>query len=46
MQIIDCEIEKLKPYKNNPRYNKESIKLVAESIKQGTSSNPNSILAL
>lgn len=34
MQIIECDINKLKPYKNNPRYNKESIKLVAESIKQ------------
>lgn len=34
MQIVYYDIKKLKPYKNNPRYNKESIKLVAESIKQ------------
>lgn len=34
MQIIYYEVDKLKPYKNNPRFNKEAIKLVAESIKE------------
>lgn len=34
MQIIECEVEKLKLYKKNPRYNKNSITLVAESIKE------------
>lgn len=34
MEIIYYDIEKIKPYKNNPRINKESIKQVAESIKQ------------
>lgn len=34
MQVVYYDINKLKPYKNNPRHNKESIKLVAESIKQ------------
>lgn len=34
MEIEYVDIKKLKPYKNNPRNNKNSIKLVAESIKQ------------
>lgn len=34
MQIIYQDINNIKPYKNNPRFNKESAKLVAESIKQ------------
>jgi ParB/RepB/Spo0J family partition protein len=34
MQIIYYDIDKLKPYKHNPRNNVRSIKLVAESIKQ------------
>lgn len=34
MQVVYYDINKLKQYKNNPRHNKESIKLVAESIKQ------------
>lgn len=33
MQITYYDINELRPYKKNPRYNKESIKLVAESIK-------------
>jgi len=34
MQITYYDIDKLKPYKNNPRVNEQSIKTVAESIKQ------------
>lgn len=34
MQVVYYDVNKLKPYKNNPRINKDSIRLVAESIKQ------------
>lgn len=34
MQIEYIEIDKVKPYENNPRKNEEAIKYVAESIKQ------------
>ena len=34
MEIINKKIEELKPYKNNPRNNKEAIDYVANSIKE------------
>ena len=34
MEIINKKIEEIIPYKNNPRYNKNSIEEVAESIKE------------
>lgn len=34
MNIVNISIDKLKPYKNNPRKNDEAVKYVAESIKQ------------
>lgn len=34
MQIINKNINEIKPYENNPRKNDEAIKYVAESIKQ------------
>lgn len=34
MKIIDMSISELKPYDKNPRKNDESVKYVAESIKQ------------
>ena len=33
MQIVDIELEKLKPYENNPRLNAKAVDPVAESIK-------------
>ena len=33
MQIVDFELEKLKPYENNPRINAKAVDAVAESIK-------------
>ena len=34
MEIINKKINELKPYKNNPRNNKEAVKYVANSIKE------------
>lgn len=34
MEIINKKISELKPYKNNPRNNKEAVKYVANSIKE------------
>lgn len=34
MNIIDVELDKLKPYENNPRFNDEGVEKVANSIKQ------------
>lgn len=34
MNIIDVELDKLKPYENNPRFNDEAIEPVVNSIKQ------------
>ena len=34
MNIIDVELDKLKPYENNPRFNDEAIEPVVNSIKR------------
>ncbi len=34
MEIINIDINKLKPYKNNPRKNDEAVEYVANSIKE------------
>ena len=34
MEIVNKKIDEIIPYKNNPRYNKNSIEEVAESIKE------------
>lgn len=34
MEIINKKIEELKPYENNPRFNDEAVKYVANSIKE------------
>lgn len=34
MKIVEIELEKLKPYENNPRINDEAVPAVAESIKE------------
>lgn len=39
-QIIYLDINKLKPYENNPRYNEDAVEKVAESIKQYGFRNP------
>lgn len=33
MVIIETDIDRLKPYENNPRYNSQSVELVKNSIK-------------
>ena len=34
MEIVNKKIEELKPYENNPRFNDEAVKYVANSIKE------------
>lgn len=34
MKIENWELSKIKPYKNNPRINKDAVKIVARSIKE------------
>ena len=40
MNIIDVELDKLKPYENNPRFNDEGVEKVANSIKEFGFKNP------
>ena len=34
MELVTIRLEKLKPYKNNPRYNDDAVDAVEESIRQ------------
>lgn len=40
MNIIDVELDKLKPYENNPRFNDEGVEKVTNSIKEFGFKNP------
>lgn len=40
MQIIEMNLEELKPYENNPRVNDRAVEVVAESIKEFGFKNP------
>ena len=34
MEIINVDLDKIKPYENNPRFNEDSVQYVANSIKE------------
>ena len=40
MQIVEKSIDKLIPYKNNPRFNDEAAEIVAKSISEFGFKNP------